>query len=374
MPTNMIRSAVLATFTLLLLASSAFAQTGSLRGRVIDKDGEGIPNAMIYIERESIRANYKVKTNKKGNYLHAGLPLGKYKVSLEIDGKSIYAVNGYPVSMGTPEPLDFDLGEIQRESQQIQASGPSKAQLGAMSNQQRKLYEKALKDRQQTISKNKKLNAAFNAGMEAKRLKDFATAVSYLKEATEIDPAQHVVWANLAELYSALFSTKVGDARKETEDLAIEAYHKALAIKPDPAYHNNLGLTLIRTGLIEEGSAELEIAAQLAPENAGTYYFNLGAVMVNSGNTERAIEAFRKATEVRPDYADAFYQLATALVGTAQMKDDGSIVPAAGTVEAYQKYLNLEPEGSYAPSAQAMVQSLTGKLETVFEQPKKRRK
>ena len=96
--------------------------------------------------------------------------------------------------------------------------------------------------------------------------------------------------------------------------------------------------------------------------------------MVNSGNTERAIEAFRKATEVRPDYADAFYQLATALVGTAQMKDDGSIVPAAGTVEAYQKYLNLEPEGSYAPSAQAMVQSLTGKLETVFEQPKKRRK
>jgi tetratricopeptide (TPR) repeat protein len=242
-----------------------------------------------------------------------------------------------------------------------------------MSNQQRKLYEKALKDRQQTISKNKKLNAAFNAGMEAKRLKDFATAVSYLKEATEIDPAQHVVWANLAELYSALFSTKVGDARKETEDLAIEAYHKALAIKPDPAYHNNLGLTLIKTGLLEEGSAELEIAAQLAPENAGTYYFNLGAVMVNSGNTERAIEAFRKATEVRPDYADAFYQLATALVGTAQMKDDGSIVPAAGTVEAYQKYLNLEPEGSYAPSAQAMVQSLTGKLETVFEQPNKRR-
>ena len=273
MPTNMIRSAVLATFTLLLLASSAFAQTGSLRGRFIDKDGEGIPNAMIYIERESIRSNYKVKTNKKGNYLHAGLPLGKYKVSLEIDGKSIYAVNGYPVSMGTPEPLDFDLGEIQRESQQIQASGPSKAQLGAMSNQQRKLYEKALKDRQQTISKNKKLNAAFNAGMEAKRLKDFATAVSYLKEATEIDPAQHVVWANLAELYSALFSTKVGDARKETEDLAIEAYHKALAIKPDPAYHNNLGLTLIRTGLIEEGSAELEIAAQLAPENAGTLLF-----------------------------------------------------------------------------------------------------
>jgi len=74
-----------------------------------------------------------------------------------------------------------------------------------------------------------------------------------------------------------------------------------------------------------------------------------------------------------PDFANAYYQLATVLVGTAQMKEDGTVVPAPGTVEAYQKYLDLDPQGPYAASAQAMVQSLSGTLETTFEQPKRRR-
>ena len=95
--------------------------------------------------------------------------------------------------------------------------------------------------------------------------------------------------------------------------------------------------------------------------------------MVNTGNTDGAISAFTKATEVQPDFANAYYQLATVLVGTAQMKEDGTVVPAPGTVEAYQKYLDLDPQGPYAASAQAMVQSLSGTLETTFEQPKRRR-
>ena len=104
-------------------------------------------------------------------------------------------------------------------------------------------------------------------------------------------------------------------------------------MKPDAAYHNNLGLALIKAGQAEEGKAELQTAAGIGvPANGGRYYFNLGAVMVNSGNAQGAIDAFRKATEVQPDHADAYYQLATALVGTATMKEDGSIVPAPGTV------------------------------------------
>lgn len=374
MPSKMIRHCVLATLALALLATSAVAQVGSVRGKVIDANGQGVRDAMIYIERVGVRGNYKVKTNKRGNYFHAGLPLGQYAVRLEIDGKQVYSVNGYQVKLSEEKPLDFDLGEIQRESQAAQSgAGPTKDQLASMSEDQRKNYEKALKSRQQQISKNKKLNDTFNAGMEAKRLKDYAVAVQHFKVAAEIDDEQDVIWGNMAEALSGLVTTKTGDAREQAGEDAIHAYRQAITLKPDPAYHNNLGLLLIRLQKIDEGTAELEKAAEMAPENAGTYYFNLGAVMVNTGNTDGAISAFTKATEAQPDFANAYYQLATVLVGTAQMKEDGSVIPAPGTVEAYQKYLDLEPAGPYAASAQAMVQSLSGKLETTFEQPKKRR-
>ena len=377
MPTRMIRHLVLASLAIAMLAAtSAVAQVGSLRGKVIDANGQGVRNAMVFIERVGVRGNYKVKTNKRGNYFHAGLPLGQYVVRLEIEGKQVYSINGYQVKLGEEKPLDFDLGEILREQQAASASGagPTKDQLAAMSDAQRKEYERALKARQQQISKNKKLNEAFNAGMEAKRLKDFEIAVQHFKEAAEIDAEQDVIWGNMAEALAGLVTTKTGAERDQVAEEAINAYRQAIALKPDPAYHNNLGLLLVRLQRIEEGTSELETAAQLSPENAGTYYFNLGAVMVNTGNTQGAIDAFTKATEVAPDFANAYYQLATVLVGTAQMKEDGSVVPAPGTVEAYQKYLDLEPGGPYAASAQAMVQSLSGTLETTFEQPKKRRK
>lgn len=375
MPIKMIRHCVLATFAFALLATSALAQVGSVRGKVIDAQGQGLRDAMVYIERVGVRGNYKVKTNKRGNYFHAGLPLGRYNIRLEIDGKQVYNVNGYQVKLGEEKPLDFDLGEILREAQAAQSgAGPTKDQLAAMSEAQRKEYEKALKARQQQISKNKKLNETFNLGMEAKRLKDFDVAVRHFKEAAEIDAEQDVIWGNMAESLAGLVTSKTGAERDQVGEDAINAYHQAIALKPDPAYHNNLGLLLVRLQRIEEGKAELEKAAQLSPQNAGTYYFNLGAVMVNTGNTDGAISAFTKATEAQPDFANAYYQLATVLVGTAKMNEDGSVVPAAGTVEAYQKYLDLEPGGPYAASAQAMVQSLSGKLETTFEQPKKRRK
>ena len=374
MQMKMIRSALVA-LALTVVSTAAFGQVGKVGGKVTDANGQPVRDAIVYFDRTDVKGNYKVKTKKKGDYFHAGIPRGMYDIRLEIEGTEVYKISGYRVSMGNTDPVNFDLAAINKEAQAVQASGgPSKDQLSAMSDKQRKEYEKALKDRQQQLSKNKELNEAFNGGMEAMRLKDYATAATQLKTASEIDANQDVVWANLADALSNLAGTKTGDERTATSDAAIDAYRKALALKPEAAYHNNLGLALIKAGQADEGKAELQTAAEMDPANGGKYYFNLGAVMVNSGNVQGAIDAFRKATEVQPDYADAYYQLGTALVGTAKMNEDGSIVPAPGTVESYQKYLELQPTGVNAASATAMVQSLSTKLETSFENPKKKKK
>ena len=115
--------------------------------------------------------------------------------------------------------------------------------------------------------------------------------------------------------------------------------------------------------------AELKKAADLDPPNAGKYYYNLGAVLVNTGQTDAAGEAFKKAIELTPTYADAYYQYGVTLVGKAAIDADGKVTPVPGTVEAFQKYLELAPTGQWAPSAKEMMTTLGMKVETKFTDP-----
>ena len=53
-----------------------WAQTTTLEGDVKGENGQPLKDAIIKIERLDIKGNYKTKTDKKGHYIHAGLPLG----------------------------------------------------------------------------------------------------------------------------------------------------------------------------------------------------------------------------------------------------------------------------------------------------------
>ena len=99
---------------LLICSFAASAQTSSLSGKVIGEDGQPLKDALIKIERKDIKGSYKVKTNKKGEYFHAGLPLGTYDVGVEVDGKMIEAVTAHNVRtrLGDPTPVDFDLQSV----------------------------------------------------------------------------------------------------------------------------------------------------------------------------------------------------------------------------------------------------------------------
>jgi hypothetical protein len=48
-------------------------------------------------------------------------------------------------------------------------------------------------------------------------------------------------------------------------------------------------------------------------------------------------------------------------------------VPAPGTLEALQAYLQLQPNGPHAPEAQGMIQSITGQVQTEFKNTKKKK-
>ncbi len=368
------RSIGMMLFGLLAFASMSWGQTTALEGKVQDDQGQPLKGAMIKIERLDIRGHYQVKTDKKGHYYYGGLPLGTYRVSVEIEGKEADFVNNVRTHLGDPLELNFDLKQVKEQQQAMQKAAETgtltKEQERSLTPEQKAAIEKRAKEQSEQMKKNKELNDAFNAGREAEQAKNWQGAVDNFEKASQIDPQQTVVWAHLADSYINLAETKTGADQQAAMDKGLGAYQKAIALKPDDAsFHNNYALALARAKKIDDAKAELTKAAALDPASAGKYYYNLGAVLVNTGQTDQAGDAFKKAIDTNPNYAPAQYQYGIYLVSKAKTTSDGKVIPPDGTIQAFQKYLELEPNGPYAEQAKGMLQTLTGTVQTTYQNP-----
>ena len=364
-----LRNLALAVTGFALFAWTAMAQQGSMQGDVKGPDGKPLPGAMVKIDRTDIKAHYQVKSDKKGHYFHAGLPYGTYTVSIDVGGKDQLVTQGVPLRGSDPINVPIDLSQAAQNQDQAKAQAAVDATRG-MSAAEKAALEKQNKEREEALKKNKELNDAFNAGIAAAQAKQYDQAVASFTKATDLDPKQHVVWAQLAEVEMNFAGTKSGaDADAEMQK-GLAAYAKAIELKPDDAgYHNNYALALARAKKFPEAQGELTKAATLDPPNAGRYYYNLGALLVNAGQNEPAGEAFKSAIEKDPNYADAQYQYGVYLLSKATVGGDGKVTPVVGTAEAFQKYLQLKPDGPFADSAKSMLASLGSTIDTSYKNP-----
>jgi tetratricopeptide (TPR) repeat protein len=354
----------------LLFATTCFAQTVAFEGDVKGEDGKPVQKAVVKIDRKDIKGSYKVNTDKKGHYFYGGLPNGTYKITLEVDGKERDSMDNVKSKFGDPTNVSFDLAQAAARAGAAGGAAPAKEEERGMSPAKKAEFEKKKAEQEQALKKNKELNDAFNAGVEAQNAKQWDVAVQSFEKASTLGPDQNVVWGRLADSYTSLASSKTGAEADEALTKAVTSYQKAIELKPDaPEYHNNYALALAKQKKFPEAQAELTKAAQLDPTQAGKYYYNMGAVLVNTGQTEPAGEAFKKAIEADPNYADAYLQYGITLMGKATVGTDGKMVPVAGTVEAFQKYLELAPNGKDVETAKAMLDSVGAKVDTNFSKP-----
>lgn len=373
---RMVRRAATLAAVCLVLGGLAFSQTlCTFVGKVIGTDGNPMKDAVIKIERKDIRGNWKTKTNKKGEWLYAGMPFpGTFKITCEVDGKVMDAMDNVKSAMGDPVTVDFDLAKNAKRSEALTKAAESgqltKEQEKEMTSEQKAALEKSMKERQASMAKNKALQDAFNTGMTALNAKDYAASIDGFNKAAELAPKEFAVWANMATAYDGLAKTKTGDEANAAMAKAAEAYGKALEIRPDDAgVHNNYGLLLVKSKKIEEAKAEIVKAATLDPPNAGKYYFNLGAIMVNTGQNDAALEAFQKAVAGDPNYANAWYYIGNVLSGKMTMDKDGKPVPPPGMVEALEKYLALQPTGQFAEASKGLLSVVSTQIQTKYVNP-----
>jgi tetratricopeptide (TPR) repeat protein len=368
----------------LMLALSApllFGQAaGTVKGVCKDAQGNPIPDAIVVYANQDTGQKYTLKTNKKGEYFSLGIGTGHYNVSLYKNAddlkanKELFHFGKVPVGLDE-NTLDFDLKKQAEDSAKGQGLTPE--QIKQMQENQ----EKQKKEVNTIKALNEKIVAA-NTSMKAG---DYDSAIATLTEATQMDSTRDVIWAQLADAYrgSALKQTDRAEKTKRLDE-AVTDYQKALDLKqkametkktPEDskqlaAYYNNLGEAAGKAGKVDDAVKAYTQAAQVNPEGAAGYYYNVGAVYTNAGKVDDAIAAFDKCIAADPTRADAYYQKGVNMIGKATLQGDKMVAPA-GTAEAFQKYLELQPTGPYADVAKQMLSSIGASVETGFGTKKK---
>jgi pentatricopeptide repeat protein len=353
--------ALMAATILALLVPAAWAQTGSIKGKIVDETGKPIADAHIDMVSKETGRKYQLKSNGKGEIFSLGIAAGQYEVTVTSStGQLLTKYNNFPVKLDENR-LDIDMAKEKASAQQT------------MSEEQKKQMEAVQKEN----TKIKGLNDRLAAAKAASDAGNFDQAVQILTEATQLDPTRDLLWLKLGDAQrSAAQKATDAAAKKQGYEGSLVSYKKALELssntKPDllGAIYNNMADSYARTGQTEEAIKAYDQAVAANPPGAAGYYYNEGAVLTNTNKFKEANAAFDKALQADPAKADAWYWKGANGVNLATLGKDGKMVPPEGTAEAFNKYLELEPEGKFAEQSKAMLQALGETVQTSYGKPK----
>jgi tetratricopeptide (TPR) repeat protein len=353
-------AALLAAALLFAGAPRAAAQTGTIAGQILDVTGK--PWADIGVEAVSDQGvKVETKTDKDGNFVLRNVRTGIYTVTVVLPAPNQpYVAAKLQVQSGAEAPkVNVNFKDIvskqgaeaveqqkkqEEEKQKFQGMKQhfdAGAALLAQVGQAKADLAKAPADQRDPL-KQQVTDLSNKAVTELEAAKGAAP---------EKDPNLNLILARLGDAY---------DAAGRSEDAA-NAYRQAIALKPSAAYYNNLGGILGRAGKTEEAMAAYQKSAELDPTNAAQAYRNGGITLYNAGKMKEAVEPLKKATELDPKNAQAWYLLGASLVGAMDYKKVGDkmeVVVQPGTVEAYQKAVELDPNGTYGQQAKQGLEAL----------------
>ena|SRR6266540_3186322 len=316
-------------FGLAIVAAPAFAQTGQIKGKVVDAQGNPVDGAKIVLYNTQTNRSLETKSNKKGEYIQVGLSPAKYKVT---------ASKG---DLSQAQDVDIHLDMVNLDFKLSAGGGGGGG--GAMSK------EEAAKMK----AKAEAMTKSFNEGVELSNAGKNDEAIAKFNEVIAVMPACAECYANIGTVQT----------RAKKYDEAEAAYKKSIELKPDfaEAYNGlaNLYNTEKKFELAAEASKkamELSAGAAGAAGTAGaatggnaSAVFNQGVILWNAGKIPEAKAQFEAAVKLDPNMADAQYWLGMALVNGGD---------TAGAKPKFEAYLKLAPTGQYADTAKAILASI----------------
>jgi len=315
-------SRTLAICTLVLglaVASPALAQTGQIRGKVVDADNKPVEGAKVTLQAVDTNSKFELKTKKNGEYMQIGIPPGNYKITAEKDG----------LSATKNSHISLDMAEVNLTL----AKGG--APVGEMSKE----------DRAKAEARVAGIKAAFSEGATLANAGKFDEAIAKFNEVLKEVP-------KCPECYIGIGHSS---AAKKDYPAAETAYKKAIELEPNliEAYS---GLATIYNDQKKFDEAKAMSAEVMKRAGAGgaagggaDSLYNAGVISWNANDFAKAQEQFAAALAANPNHAESHFMLGQVYLNL------GKLPEAAKEFEAYTK---IAPNGPNAKDAASKIEML----------------
>jgi len=309
-------------FAIAAVAAPASAQTGQVKGKVVDAKGQPVENAKITLLNQQTNRSLETKTNKKGEYIQVGLSPGKYRITAAKDNLTDTVDVDIRLEMATH---DFTLGAGRGGG----GAGMSKEEVAKA----KAAAESATK--------------TFNEGVALSNEGKSDEAIAKFNEVVAAMP-------NCAECYANIGTVQT---RAKKYDEAEAAFKKAIELKPDFAEaYNGLANLYNATKKFDQAAEASKKAMELggaaggaAGGSSASSIFNQGVILWNAGKIAEARVQFEQAAKMDPNMADAQYWLGMALLNAGE---------TANAKPKFEAYVKLAPTGQYADQAKAILASI----------------
>jgi tetratricopeptide (TPR) repeat protein len=328
MRSTSVRGIVVGAMAVLLAAwaTAASAQTGSLRGKVVDSNGKPVDQAEVIFDFVGdYNRQLKTITDKNGEWIRAGMPTGQWKITV----KKFDLVGELTARV----PLNEMVRVAEITIAKPGAGGaPAKPTTVSPEEADRLKKRAAMLD---------KLSAEANTSLEAGNYDEAVAKIeAIMKEIGTCAPCH----AKIGDIY-----LKKGDL-----DAAEKAYLAAIAADEKlPGPYGALATLYNQQKKFAEaekmGSKATELSGGAAGGGDANAVFNQGIILWNQSKIPEATVQFEKATKLDPKLADAFYWYGMALVNQGKLPE--AKVP-------FNEYLKLAPTGQYADTAKAILATI----------------
>lgn len=289
---------------LLLLVSGLLfpAATGTIKGRIVDADGDAIKDVTVTLTDKTRGQTYTMKTDKKGNYYQMGIAPADYQLKFE---KAGYQSLEGTVSITPGKENVFD---------------------GVLAREIKKPVKPAWEE------KNLRAHDLYVQGK-------FEEALALYKEILGVDPNVAFIHFNAGNCYYHL----------QNYEAAFQAFREAVRLKPDffEAYIN-LANTSGRLKRFDEAIPLIEDAIRAYPAN-GTLFTSLGLLYLNSGQGAKAADCLEKAVAINPENPLGYSSLGIAYTQTGDY---------ARAIENYEKYLTLVSDAKEVERVKGVIEQL----------------
>lgn len=329
--------------------------TGKIHGHVSDPAGTAETSGTISLFEGGMASaeatpKYTFDVDANGDY-KGDVPPGTYTITYRLPttpkGQVVDQIDNIKVVVGQDTTADDDMSRQEY--------------LNKLSPDQRKALEEA-KEKNAGIQKEnaqiKNLNADLNKARSDRAAKNFSDAAALMQRDVTAKPEEPLLWVELGE--SQLGMKQYGDAETSLQKgIQLEAASKKPNTDVEGAAGNALGEAYGSDSKVPEAQAAYDAAAKANPGSASMYYSNEAIVMDRSNQLDATVAAADKAIAADPTKPIPYYLKGKALINKATIDPKTQkIIAPDGCAEAYQKYLQLAPDGPFAGDAKQVLAEL----------------